>query len=236
MINLKIKNNNSLSRKGRESQSGRSMIEMLGVLAIIGVLSVGGIAGYSKAMQKYRINKAIEQITLIAGNIRTFFASQGNYDGLSCQCTSDGSSSNCHGKISNDGCPVIKKAKILPDEMLEYYTSGTYKGNIKNIINPFGHKIELSPITKSQIGDDRAFYIDYHIGDNIEACIDLITQDWTELNIGIIFISNPELYLKTPISVDLAIEKCSNSVQYLTFYFDVDVNSAFWQNALNQTE
>lgn len=40
-------------------QGGRSMIEMLGVLAIIGVLSVGGIAGYSKAMEKWKINKAI---------------------------------------------------------------------------------------------------------------------------------------------------------------------------------
>ena len=39
---------------------GRSMIEMLGVLAIIGVLSVGGIAGYSKAMEQYKINKAID--------------------------------------------------------------------------------------------------------------------------------------------------------------------------------
>ena len=37
----------------RNTQSGRSMIEMLGVLAIIGVLSVGGISGYSKAMAKY---------------------------------------------------------------------------------------------------------------------------------------------------------------------------------------
>ena len=41
---------------------GRSMIEMLGVLAIIGVLSVGGIAGYSKAMQKWEDNKQIEQL------------------------------------------------------------------------------------------------------------------------------------------------------------------------------
>ena len=39
---------------------GRSMIEMLGVLAIIGVLSVGGIAGYSKAMEKWKVNKAME--------------------------------------------------------------------------------------------------------------------------------------------------------------------------------
>ena len=38
-------------------QSGRSMVEMLGVLAIVGVLSVGGIAGYSKAMNKYKMNK-----------------------------------------------------------------------------------------------------------------------------------------------------------------------------------
>ena len=45
------------------SQSGRSMIEMLGVLAIIGVLSVGGIAGYSKAMEKFKINKIIEEYT-----------------------------------------------------------------------------------------------------------------------------------------------------------------------------
>ena len=37
--------------------AGRSMVEMLGVLAIIGVLSVGAIAGYSKAMMKYKLNK-----------------------------------------------------------------------------------------------------------------------------------------------------------------------------------
>ena len=42
--------------------SGKSMIEMLGVLAIIAVLSVGGIAGYSKAMQKWEDNKQIQQL------------------------------------------------------------------------------------------------------------------------------------------------------------------------------
>ena len=47
---------------------GRSMIEMLGVLAIVGVLSVGGIAGYSKAMEKFKINKLINEYNmLIAG-------------------------------------------------------------------------------------------------------------------------------------------------------------------------
>ncbi len=43
-------------------EKGRSMVEMLGVLAIIGVLSVGAMAGYSKAMMKYKLNKQAEQI------------------------------------------------------------------------------------------------------------------------------------------------------------------------------
>ena len=38
------------------------MVEMLGVLAIIGVLSIGGIAGYSKAMEKHKLNKTIDEI------------------------------------------------------------------------------------------------------------------------------------------------------------------------------
>ena len=51
---------NELALKANDDNCvGRSMIEMLGVLAIIGVLSVGGIAGYSKAMEKWKINKAI---------------------------------------------------------------------------------------------------------------------------------------------------------------------------------
>ena len=45
--------------------SGRSMVEMLGVLAIIGVLSVGAIAGYSKAMMKYKLNKWTEDIVTL---------------------------------------------------------------------------------------------------------------------------------------------------------------------------
>ena len=57
-------------------QGGRSMIEMLGVLAIIAVLSVGGIAGYSKAMEKYKINKTLDQVTTILSNLVTLFANK----------------------------------------------------------------------------------------------------------------------------------------------------------------
>ena len=46
--------------KFKKSQSGRSMVEMLGVLAIIGVLSVGGIAGYSLSMRRHRANQVVD--------------------------------------------------------------------------------------------------------------------------------------------------------------------------------
>ncbi len=49
----------------KNNQTGRSMVEMLGVLAIIGVLSVGAIAGYSKAMFKYKLNKHAQQLNQI---------------------------------------------------------------------------------------------------------------------------------------------------------------------------
>ena len=64
------------------NESGRSMIEMLGVLAIIGVLSVGGIAGYSQAMSKYKVSKTTDQIQTMVTNIRTLFAGQRSYKGL----------------------------------------------------------------------------------------------------------------------------------------------------------
>lgn len=49
----------------KDNQTGRSMIEMLGVLAIIAVLSVGGIAGYSKAMEMWKISRQKQQLAEI---------------------------------------------------------------------------------------------------------------------------------------------------------------------------
>ena len=66
----------------KSHQLGRSMIEMLGVLAIIGVLSVGGIAGYSKAMAKWKLNKAIDEISTIIANVQTLYSNQTTYAGL----------------------------------------------------------------------------------------------------------------------------------------------------------
>ena len=57
------KNTKQMSHYAQET--GRSMVEMLGVLAIIGVLSVGGIAGYSKAMRKHKLNKHAESFNML---------------------------------------------------------------------------------------------------------------------------------------------------------------------------
>lgn len=55
-----------------KNENGRSMIEMLGVLAIIGVLSVGGIAGYSKAMYRFKMNKTIDIFNRVLNDFAEF--------------------------------------------------------------------------------------------------------------------------------------------------------------------
>ncbi|MBQ8671103.1 MAG: hypothetical protein IJ525_01125 [Alphaproteobacteria bacterium] len=197
MKNLEIKNNDCHAALAmtKSVQSGRSMIEMLGVLAIIGVLSVGGIAGYSKAMMKYRINKTIEQITLIAGNIRTFFANQRNYKGVYCFCNNG----SCTGQSSGDGCPIHKKAKIFPDEMITITD-----GKIMSITNPFGGMVDLTAEE-----DNKAFSIRYIIPE--EACIELTSRDWSNSNINYIgfYYNHHQEYIKVPLNIDDAIQQCS---------------------------
>ena len=143
-------------------QSGRSMIEMLGVLAIIGVLSVGGIAGYSKAIMKYRINKTIEQITLIAGNVRTFFAPQRSYRGLS---THDW----CFGCTNFE---LLKKAKLVPDEM--------WNSDKTALENVFGERVILDEVSTND-GYSPLFYISY-INIPEEACIEIVTHSWSDIS------------------------------------------------------
>ncbi len=205
MKNFEIKNN----------ESGRSMIEMLGVLAIIGVLSVGGIAGYSKAMMKYRINKTIEQITLISANVRTFFAPQGNYKGAKCGAGS------AEGVTYSGECSIVKKAKLIPDEMLTITD-----GAITNVENAFGGIVLLANTDKSSRDDNRAFYIEYYDIPE-EACIELLSQDWTNANIfGVAFFSGTPRGL-TPLDVARATKACSenhneNGNNDIMFYVDVD--------------
>ena len=142
------------------NQSGRSMIEMLGVLAIIGVLSVGGIAGYSKAMMKFKINKTIDQISQMAQNTRTLYARQRNYGSL-------------NGKIAY-------KANLAPKEMFE---SGSGSGY--SMTNAWGGSVYFQTAGKNYDNDKKAFTIILHDLPE-EACIELATQDWGSTGSGLI--------------------------------------------------
>ena len=62
-------------RQADAALCGRSMVEMLGVLAIIGVLSVGAIAGYSKAMLRYKLNKQAEQLNTVFNAVARYYTS-----------------------------------------------------------------------------------------------------------------------------------------------------------------
>ncbi len=82
--------------------AGRSMVEMLGVLAIIGVLSVGAIAGYSKAMMKYKLNKQAEQISSILDYVNIHM----------------GEFKRSKTSISANMIPILTKLNIIPKEMI----------------------------------------------------------------------------------------------------------------------
>ena len=120
------------------TQSGRSMVEMLGVLAIIGVLSVGAIAGYSKAMMKYKLNKQSEQLsTIINASIRYY---------------NDLRLINPAGEYSL--IPILDKLGEIPKEMIIQNHSSALKDVFGNIISIYYHNTNylgiINRIDKSQ--------------------------------------------------------------------------------------
>ena len=141
-------------------QHGRSMIEMLGVLAIIGVLSVGGIAGYSKALTRYKANKALQQISLIATNMQSFFGSQRDYGNFN--------------TYFDTGKKIIQKAKIIPEEMMNW------QDDTFEIESPVGI-ITLWDSTNDT--GEKSFII--HISPFVEdeaLCIEFVTKDWNSVD------------------------------------------------------
>ena len=216
MRNLKIKNIDCRAALAmmKDSQNGRSRIEMLGVLAIIGVLSVGGIAGYSKAMQKYRINKTIEQITLISQNIRTFFANQRNYVDLN--------------TLIPSGIKIIKKAKLVPDEVW----------SDDNLQNAFGGSFEMAVVSDAEYSGKMFTIAITDIPQ--EACIEIASNDWSVSSglLGYAINTNSSTFLVScfsdypgtaacknnsnkpmPMPINTAVSACSTSSNTLLFAY-----------------
>ena len=143
-----------------KGQKGRSMIEMLGVLAIIGILSIGGLAGYSKAIDRYRINESINQVTYIVQNTRDLFITQKNFYGaLSFDINYMSSTSYANRQLAD-------KAKIFPSSLV--------KNGYKNL---FGGEINYLADGRFSTDDGKAFILTFR-GIPQEACIELATRGW----------------------------------------------------------
>lgn len=141
----------------RFNEQGRSMIEMLGVLAIVGVLSVGGIAGYSKAMNKFKTNKLIEQVNMISTNIRTLYSSQKSYEGL------------------GNGAAI--RTGVLPNEMYGDASNVSATDSSATITNAFAGSVKIQPGGVKDDADNGAFVISM---DKIPeaACVSIATTEW----------------------------------------------------------
>ena len=133
----------------KNNQSGRSMVEMLGVLAIIGVLSAGGLAGYSKAMFKHKLNSTMDQLTMLVTNVRTMYGTQENYEDLD---------------VSN-----AYKLGII--------SKSSYDTENSKMINPFKGYVTLAPVEAKADVANSGFSVAY-AGLPKEACIALATSDW----------------------------------------------------------
>ena len=113
--------------------AGRSMVEMLGVLAIIGVLSVGAIAGYSKAMMKYKLNKQAEQISWL---LNVAYRYRNNF-----------------GKKHMSLVPYFIKLGEIPENMI--------KDNSSYVYDIFGSKIIINISGCSSAGICGSIIMDY---------------------------------------------------------------------------
>lgn len=163
-----------------KNQSGRSMIEMLGVLAIIGVLSVGGIVGYSKAMERYRVNETINQIRYIVQNTHDVFRSQKDYSAL----YAEGGDSYAVYSTNSKARQIVEKAKIFQESII--------KNNYKNLFNGqiFYGGADYAGLYTA--GDKKVFVLGIN-GIPQEACIELALQNWQNID-GFVAFSIPGTY------------------------------------------
>ena len=143
----------------KNNNSGRSMIEMLGVLAIIAILSVGGLVGFSKAIERHRINETVTQITLIAQNTRDLFKSQNNYSGLDSSLVSMSDTTYANRILAD-------KALLFPDSLRN-----------NNYENMFGGKMYFRSTARFAADDGKAFMVVFRSIPK-SACIELATREW----------------------------------------------------------
>jgi hypothetical protein len=103
-------------------------------------------------MNKYKINKTTDQVSMLVANIRTLFSTQGNYDGLNnAQAISFG---------------------VVPEDMI------TTSNNTKTLKNAFNGDVTIETSqARSAVNKPDSFVISY-AGLSQEACVTVATGDW----------------------------------------------------------
>lgn len=148
------------------NEKGRSMIEMLGVLAIIAVLTVGGIAGYSKAMYMFKMNKSIQQITEIVFNVRSLFANERDYKGMD--------------------VGFLVNMNLVPADMIDSELDWVILRDALNhavYLNVgYGYDLQHS-------GDFQALGVYIMEINSKKDCIDIATRDWGTASSGLVFVA-----------------------------------------------
>ena len=71
-----------MMKKYSKSESGRSMVEMVGVLSVMGMITAGAFALLRSGQASQKISRADDDVANIIGNIRTLFAENEDYSNL----------------------------------------------------------------------------------------------------------------------------------------------------------
>lgn len=66
----------------KKSQSGRSMVEMLGVIAIIGLITIGGITSMGYVDSYFRVNSTVIEVDNLAADIADTYSWSTSYSDI----------------------------------------------------------------------------------------------------------------------------------------------------------
>ncbi len=107
-----------------QSQSGRSMVEMLGVLAIIAVLSIGGIVGYRLAMNHYQASQIAHEMNIMRTDAQIKIA-QGT-EKLTLGAPYDAHKINFNNYDTAFGCKYVNEDDFISEETVSCQIANAY--------------------------------------------------------------------------------------------------------------
>jgi len=70
------------TQKTKKTESGRSMIEMVGVLAVMGLITATAFILISSAMNNQRMSRANDDVSAIVSGVRTMYATSPDFSNL----------------------------------------------------------------------------------------------------------------------------------------------------------